>query len=113
MFAGNCTRWEGSIDGEKIKIEGDYKKTQEVDTRKTKPNDMLGKMLGVLWNCTKNRSSRYVYAKGCPVSVADHVNYLSSLGKIKNPNFDPRLAVGASLGYWQMRFHRLVNRFLG
>jgi len=45
--------------------------------------------------------------------VADHVNYLSSLGKIKNPNFDFRLAVGASMGYWQMRFHRFMNRFLG
>ena len=113
IFAGNCTRWEGSINGVKIKIEGDYKTTQEVDARKTKPNDMLGKMLGALWNCTRNSSSRSIYAKGCPVSVADHVSYLSSAGKIKNPNFDPRLAIGATLGYWQMRFHRFINRFMG
>jgi uncharacterized protein (DUF362 family) len=113
IFAGNCTSWEGSINGQKIKIEGDYKTTEEADTRKTKSNDMFGKMLGALWNCTRNRSSRYIHAKGCPVSVAEHVNYLSSVGKIKNPNFDPRLAIGATLGYWQMRFHRFMHRFLG
>ena len=28
-----------------IKIQGDYKTTQEVNPRQTKPNDMLGKLL--------------------------------------------------------------------
>jgi uncharacterized protein (DUF362 family) len=113
IFAGDCTSWEGSINGQKISIGSSYRTTKEVDARNTKSNDMLLRILSALWHCFTNRSSPYVHAKGCPVSVADHVNYISSVGKIKNPNFDPRLAVGSTVTYWQMRFNRFVNQLLG
>lgn len=113
IFSGDCTSWNGSINGKNISIKSSYKTTKEVDARKTKSNDMLLRILSALWNCLIHRSSPYIHAKGCPVSVADHVNYLSSVGKIRNPNFDPRLAVGATVTYWQMRFNRFMNRFLG
>jgi len=48
--------------------------------------------------------------KGCTVSVGDHVHYLSSLGKVPNVNFDPKLAMPLNVGYWKMRAHRAVNR---
>lgn len=112
IFAGNCTRWEGDIDGKKVKIESSYRTTTEVDERKTKSNDMILKVLGSLLNCRPSRK-RYIHAKGCPFSVAEHVNYLAVLGKIRNPNFDPRLAVDTSLAYCKMRFFRFLNRFFG
>ncbi|UCF55925.1 MAG: DUF362 domain-containing protein [Deltaproteobacteria bacterium] len=113
IFVGDCTSWEGSIDGQEIKIESSYKATQEVDTRKTKSNDMLLKNLSTLWNCFKNRKSRYIHAKGCTVSVAEVVHYLANMGKIGNPNFDHRIVIPANVGYWQMRFNRFMNRFFG
>jgi uncharacterized protein (DUF362 family) len=113
IFVGDCTSWEGSINGKNISIESRYKTTEEVDARKTKSNDLLLRILSALWNCFSHRSSPYIHATGCPVSVADHVNYLSSVGKIKNPNFDPRLAVGSTVTYWQMRFNRFMNRLFG
>jgi hypothetical protein len=113
LFSGDCTSWKGRINGKNISIKSSYKTTKEVDARNTKTHDMLLRIISALWNCLIHRSSPYIHAKGCPVSVADHVNYLSSVGKIRNPNFDPRLAVGATVTYWQMRFKRFVNRFLG
>lgn len=113
MFVGDCTSWKGIIDGREINIESSYKNSGKVDTRKTKSNDMLLRNLSTLWNCFKNRSSRYIHAKGCTVPVSDIVHYLSSMGEIGNPNFDPRIVIPGNIAYWQMRFNRFINRFLG
>ncbi len=113
IFAGSCTSWEGKIDGKTVKIDSSYKTISEIDEKKTKSNDMLLKITGALIHAFLNRNSRYIHVKGCPLSVAQHVNYLSSMGKIGNPNFDPRLSIQANITYYQMRFHRLVARFKG
>jgi len=111
IFVGNCTSWKGRIDGQGVNIESNYKTTHEVDARKTKSNDMLLKMVSSIWQCFKRRSSRYIHAKGCPVSVAEHINYLSSIGKIGNVNFDPRVLIPINIAYCQMRLNRFLNRF--
>jgi len=113
IFAGNCTSWKGKIDGKDVNIESSYKTTREVDERKTGSNDMLLKTTKTLWNCLRNGNSRYIHIKGCPISVADHVNYLSAAAKIKNVNFDPRLLIPVNIAYWQMRANRFLNRFFG
>ena len=93
IFAGSCTSWKGTIDGKDVTIESSYKTYGEVNEKKTKSNDMLLKTAKTLWKCFRRRSSRYMHAKGCPLSVAENVNFLSALGKIDNPNFDPRLLI--------------------
>jgi len=113
IFAGNCTSWKGEIDGKKIDIQSSYKTTTQIDETKTKTNDMLVKTFGAIFKAYKRIGSRTMHAKGCTLSVADHVNYLSILAGIKNPNFDPRLFIGVSIAYWQMRFKRLINRMAG
>jgi hypothetical protein len=72
---------------------------------------MLLKTVTAIAHTLWKRSSRYIHAKGCPLSVAQHVNYLSALANIKNPNFDSRLFVPVNIAYWQMRFYRFLNRF--
>jgi len=113
IFAGDCTAWKGEIGGEKVHIESRYKTTDKVDVHRTASNDMLLKIFSSLFYCFRKRNSRYIRAKGCPVSVAEHVNYLSSVGKIGNVNFDPRNLIQVNVAYWQMRFMRLVNRLFG
>ena len=113
IFAGSCTSWEGEIDGKRIKIESSYKTASDTDETQTESNDMLLKFLKAQFHTLVNKSSRYIHAKGCPLSVAQHVNYLSSMAKIKNPNFDPKLFVQANTTYYQMRFQRLMARFAG
>jgi uncharacterized protein (DUF362 family) len=113
LFAGDCTKWRGTIDGKEVSIEGEYRTTAEVDEHRTGTNDMILKIFGPLIHCWKNKSSRYIHARGCPVSVGAHVNYLSSLGNIGNVNFDRRNLVPINVAYWQMRANRLFNRLFG
>jgi uncharacterized protein (DUF362 family) len=113
VFAGDCTSWEGEIDGKRVKIQSSYRTPGEIDERRTKSSDLLLKMFASLWNAVKGKSSRYIRAKGCPVSVAEHVNYLSFLGKFGNPNLDPRLVIPMNINYWQMRLSRFMNRLFG
>ncbi len=111
IFAGNCTRWEGVIDGERVRIEGSYKCPGEVDETKTASNDMLLKVGQSLARSAWNRRSRWIHIKGCPVSVAEHVFFFAALGKTGNPLMDPKLLVPNTAAYWGMRAHRLWNRF--
>jgi hypothetical protein len=111
FFAGSCTRWEGRIDGKPVKIKSSYKTAADVDAKKTSSNDMLLKTVTAITHTLWKRSSRHIHAKGCPLSVAQHVNYLSALANIKNPNLESRFFVPVNIAYWQMRFYRFLNRF--
>ncbi len=113
LFTGDCTAWEGFLDGRKVSIQSSYSRNVQDEVTATRSNDMLLKLAGALWHCFRQRSSRYIHVKGCPVSVAQHVSYLSSLGKIGNPNFDRRMVLPVTLAYWQMRGHRLWNKIFG
>jgi len=113
MFVGNCTSWEGNIDGEHVKIESSYKPPSEVDEKKTKSNDMVLKTATALFDAFRKKNRRWVHLKGCTVSVAEHVHYLSTLAKTGNPLFDPRMIVPLNTSYYQMRASRFLNRFIG
>ncbi len=112
IFAGDCTRWQGKIDEKTVHIKGGYKTVSEVNIKKTASNDMLLKTVSALVHALKKKSSRYLHARGCPVSVAQHVNYIAAVANIKNPIFDRRLLFPVILAYGQMRFFRFLNRFM-
>lgn len=113
IFAGDCTSWKGTLDGKEVDIKSTYKTASQVDVTKTKSNDMVMKILGPLVKCFLKRNSSYVHAAGCPVSVGDHVNYVATLGKVRNANFDPRTMIPVNIAYLQMRINRFLNRFMG
>ncbi|MEW6665094.1 MAG: DUF362 domain-containing protein [Thermodesulfobacteriota bacterium] len=113
LFAGDCTRWEGTLGDRKVYIRDSYRRNREPEVRETRSNDMILKILGALWHCLVRRKSRHLHVKGCPVSVAQHVSYLSSVGGLPDPNFDPRMVLSVNIAYWQMRVHRLVSRWFG
>lgn len=112
IFAGDCCRWEGDIDGERVRIEGDYRTKTEVDAHCPPTNDMLLKMISATVDSFRHRSSRWVHMTGCPVSVAKHLSYFSALGKIPDPNFDPRNVIPVNVAYWKMRVGRMINRLV-
>jgi uncharacterized protein (DUF362 family) len=111
IFAGDCTRWEGEIDGEHVKIEPVYKSPHEVNEAHAKGNDMLFKNVLSLFKLAKKRKAKWIHMTGCPASVGDHVHYVSSLGKVGNPNFDSRMIVGVNVAYMIMRFKRFMAKF--
>jgi len=112
IFAGDCTSWEGEIGGEQVKIKSTYKGPGQVDEEKTRSNDMLLKTFQALFYAFRNRKSRYLHARGCTLSVADNVHYLSAVGKIPNVTLDPKLMIPLNISYWQMRIHRFLHRFM-
>ncbi len=113
VFVGDCCKWKGNINGSAVSISGDYKDPLAQDARKTKGNDMILKILGSVLHCVANRSARHIHARGCPVSVGQHVNYISAFAGVPNINFDRRQVVGVNIAYWQMRFNRLMSRLFG
>ncbi len=66
VFAGDCTSWQGSINGKQVEVGGCYKTTADVDAEKTRSNDMILKIFGSLFHCFKNRSSRHIQCKRMP-----------------------------------------------
>ncbi len=110
IFAGDCTRWEGELDGEAVNIESRYVTASKVDETRTRSNDMLRKTVGTILRCLGVGKRPYVRAIGCPASVGDHVHYLAFLGRIPNPNFDRRMIFHINIAYLKMRFMRLWHR---
>jgi uncharacterized protein (DUF362 family) len=110
LFAGDCTSFNGKINGTHVNIVSRYKSSHQVNERHTKSNDMVKKTFLALKKVLLNRNKNYIRAYGCPVSVGDHVHYISSLGNIRNMNLIPKLAFGVNRAYIQMRIHRFLNR---
>jgi uncharacterized protein (DUF362 family) len=109
LFAGDCTSFKGQINGYYVSINSTYKSPHEVNEKKTESNDMVKKTFISMKNVLLNRNKRYLRVHGCPVSVADHVHYLSGLGGIPNINFNPKLVFRANFAYIQMRINRFLN----
>jgi hypothetical protein len=113
LFAGDCTSFHGKINGEKVHIPSIYRTSKDGDEQHTRSNDLLKRTIIALGNAFGNKNKSFVRAKGCPVSVGDHVHYLSNLGKVKNINFHPSMVYGVNLAYWKMRINRFKNTLLG
>lgn len=111
LFAGDCTSYKGKLNGSIVTVNSNYKTSSEVNERKTKSNDMVKRTYITMRNVFFNRKKRYLRAKGCPVSVGDHVHYISGLGGIPNMNFHPKMMLLSNLAYLQMRIMRFLNRF--
>ena len=55
-------------------------------------------------------SKDVIRLKGCPVSVAEHVLALVSLGKLKNPYLEPSMAMMFTSAYMSMRTRQAINK---
>lgn len=113
IFAGDCTKYKGKLNGDQVEIEGAYKTTDQVSAHKTESNDMVLKIVGGMIHAWGNIFSKHVHVKGCPVSVAKHITYLSAFAKIPDVNFDRRYVFKVNKAYVQMRLARAWNRFFG
>ncbi len=91
VFAGDCTRFDGEIDGERVRIVPTYRSPGRVSVHHTRSNDLLLKLAASFAECYTTGRRRFLHVTGCPVSVAVHVNTLSIIGGLSNPNLSPRL----------------------
>lgn len=110
IFVGDCTSWQGTINGKEIHIKSRYRHPGDIDVTKTRSNDMLLKLISTLFNIARSMGRKYIRAEGCPVSVGDHIHYLSFKGGFKNINFSPHLVVPYMFQYILMWIFKIKNR---
>jgi hypothetical protein len=78
-----------------------------------KHDDIFAKMLSVSSKLAQSKSSSHVRFEGCPVSVAEQVLALVTLGKTKNPYLSASEAMRFNLGYMGWRGMTLAQRAVG
>jgi hypothetical protein len=113
IFAGDCTKYKGRLNGKDVEIQGDYKTKERVDAHNPPSNDMVLKIVGGMAHAWGNRFSKHIHIKGCPVSVAKHITYLSAFARIPDVNFDTRYVFKVNTAYVRMRLARAWNRIFG
>ena len=113
LFFGDCTAWRGKLDGQTVEAPNEYERAPQNAPHHAKFLDVMFKMVLVFINVFRNRGESHIKVKGCPVSVAEHVLYISRCAGTKNPYFDPRIVVPFFLSwvthYTVVFFKRLMG----
>jgi hypothetical protein len=114
LFVGDCTSWQGEIDGEHVTISSRYTANRDLDPHGRQSVDPIRSM--VRFARSKRKDARWYRLEGCPVSQSEQQQYLALLGEIDNVGENPELLKGATnvyLDYLKMRTRRLLNHMLG
>jgi uncharacterized protein (DUF362 family) len=99
IFIGDCAKWSGKVGGEFISVESLYKDRSTKDPHKAEAGDIYAKILKVTKELHGQRNAQHIRLEGCPVSVAEQVFAIVSLGKAKNPYLEPSEAVRFNEAY--------------
>jgi uncharacterized protein (DUF362 family) len=113
VFIGDCATWEGKINDKLVKIESLYKDRSTRDPYTVKHDDIYSKMVTVTAKLAMSGKDEPLRLEGCPVSVAEQVLALVSLGKTKNPYLAPDEVVRFNLAYMAWRGVTLAKRLGG
>ncbi len=113
IFIGDCTRFEGQIGQDLIKLESIYVDRSQKNPLDAKDQDIFLKMLDVKRKLKTLKRQDYVRIAGCPVSVAEQALILISMGGLKNPYMDPHDAIPFLSAYLSKKTRTAVRRILG
>lgn len=113
VFIGDCAEYEGKIGNELVQIQNLYRDRSTLDPLTAKDADIFVKMFKTNLEMFSRRKEQVLRLQGCPVSVAEQVLTLVSLGKLDNPYFKPELAVPFTLAYLSSKTRVLLSRLFG
>jgi uncharacterized protein (DUF362 family) len=116
VFIGDCARWHGQINGQSVDIESVYRDRRTMDPYTVKHKDIYARLLAAQSLIRKGRrrgGQPILRLQGCPVSVAEQVMALSTLGEVNNPLLDPDDALPFNLSYAGWRLRTLGQRLRG
>lgn len=113
VFIGDCSEWKGNLGKEFVQIRSTYKDRTTKDPHHAKHDDIFAKMVGVTTKVALHSSDSYVRFEGCPVSVAEQALALVRLSGVKNPYFDPAMAMQFNKGYLQWKSASALKRLRG
>lgn len=113
VFIGDCAEYRGRVGDRELQIESLYSDPAAVDpTRVDGQADVFAKMLGVKLRFLASANNPVIRLAGCPVSVADQVLALVSLGGLKNPLLDRTVALQYTSSYLSVRTRRMLRRLV-
>jgi uncharacterized protein (DUF362 family) len=113
IFIGDCATYHGQVGEKLIDVKSLYKPRETKDPYEAKHADIYAKMVTVTAKLAAARNEPYVRLEGCPVSVAEQVLALVSLGGLKNPYLAPDQIVDFNKAYLGWRGTQLANRLRG
>jgi uncharacterized protein (DUF362 family) len=113
VFIGDCAQWKGELGGERVQVESVYQDRSTKDPHTAQAEDIYAKMVSVSARLLGSWDKPYVRLTGCPVSVAEQVLMLASLGGLKNPYFDPSQVVAFNRAWLSWRARVVAQRLRG
>ncbi len=114
VFIGDCAKWSGQLWGkDMVSIESLYKDRSTKDPHKAESADIYDKVLKVTKELHAQRNAPHIRMQGCPVSVAEQVFALVSLGDAKNPYLDPSEATRFTESYLSWKGAMAVRKMRG
>jgi uncharacterized protein (DUF362 family) len=106
FFIGDCAQYRGPVGNEQVDIPFLYKTREKIDPRHAQSVDLVRKVVGYVVNLVRHAGKPYVRVRGCPVSVAENVLYLSYPGGTKNPYLLPAISVPFAFAYVSQKVRR-------
>jgi uncharacterized protein (DUF362 family) len=85
VFIGDCAEWSGKLGDEAVEIESVYRSRSTLDPHTVQGEDGLDKMMKTYKLLKKAKGKTSLRLLGCPVSVAEQVQLLVSLGGLNDP----------------------------
>jgi uncharacterized protein (DUF362 family) len=113
VFIGDCATWNGTIQDKVVKIESLYKDRGTKDPYHAKHDDIYAKMASVTAKLALGGSNDVIRLEGCPVSVAEQLLLLVTLGKTKNPYLSGEEVMKFNKAYLAWRGTMIKNRLGG
>ncbi|MGF1508192.1 MAG: DUF362 domain-containing protein [Myxococcota bacterium] len=113
VFMGDCTQYEGTVGDALVKIDSIYRDRSTREPLDARYEDIFQKMLKVGSNLFFNRKEDILRIPGCPVSVSEQVLTLVSLGGLKNPYLDPKIAFSFTSCYLSQKTRSVIRRLSG
>lgn len=113
VFIGDCASWEGTLGDKLVRVENLYKDRNTKDPHHAKHDDIYAKMAKVTGKLAFSGKESHIRLEGCPVSVAEQVLALVSLGGLKNPYFAPEQIVQFNKAYLMWRSATMAKRLKG
>ncbi|WP_437986052.1 DUF362 domain-containing protein [Sorangium sp. So ce117] len=113
IFIGDCATYKGKIGDQLVSVESLYRERSARDPYTAKHDDVLAKMVKVTTKLAMARNETTLRLEGCPVSVAEQVLTLVTLGKTKNPYFAPDQLLDFNKAYVAWRGASIAKRLAG
>ena len=111
VFIGDCAEHHGAVRGQPLEVQSVYVDRSSKHPLTAKHDDIYAKMVRTtakMWT-----SGDVVVVRGCPVSVAEQILVLVSLGKLKNPYLDPGQVVPFTSAYLSSKVRTALKRVMG